>query len=97
MDYLDSLLPNLTLLTDFYGTNRHRRLKWGQYIKRQKAYDTIATEVKAGADDVVVVYGDGCLLFNHASRGHPSTPNKHLYVQLKRRFRSRLVNEYRTS
>jgi hypothetical protein len=31
------------------------------------------------------------------SRGHPPTPNKHLYKELKRRCRVRLTPEFRTS
>ncbi|KAI3656166.1 hypothetical protein MP638_002830, partial [Amoeboaphelidium occidentale] len=52
-------------------------------------------ELAAGAEDVVIAYGGG--KFSHNSRGHPPTPNKHLFLELKRRTRSRLVPEFRTS
>ncbi|KAI3657448.1 hypothetical protein MP638_002260 [Amoeboaphelidium occidentale] len=52
-------------------------------------------ELAAGAEDVVIAYGGGG--FSHNSRGHPPTPNKHLFLELKRRTRCRLVPEFRTS
>ncbi|KAI3656738.1 hypothetical protein MP638_007387 [Amoeboaphelidium occidentale] len=52
-------------------------------------------ELAAGAEDVVIAYGGGG--FSHNSRGHPPTPNKHIFLELKRRTRCRLVPEFRTS
>jgi transposase len=48
----------------------------------------------AGAEDFVIAYGGGA--FSHNSRGDPPTPNKHLFLELKRRIRCRLVPEFRT-
>ncbi|KAI3656090.1 hypothetical protein MP638_004512, partial [Amoeboaphelidium occidentale] len=70
-------------------------LRWKTRIKRQKAYDTLFTELTGGLDNVVIAYGGGG--FSHNSRGHPPTPNKHLFLELKLRTRYRLVPEFRTS
>ncbi|KAI3655281.1 hypothetical protein MP638_000636, partial [Amoeboaphelidium occidentale] len=61
----------------FYRAMRWRRLRWKTRIKLQKAYDTLYKELAAGAEDVVIAYGGGG--FSHNSRGHPPTPNKHLF------------------
>jgi hypothetical protein len=74
---------------------RWRRLRWKTRIKRQKAYDSLFTELTGVLKDVVVAYGGG--KFSHNSRGHSPTPNKDLFLELKRRTRCRLVPEFRTS
>ena len=64
-----------------YRENKWRRLRWKTRIKRQKAYDILSKELTGGAQNVVIAYGGG--KFHHASRGHPPTPNKHLFDELK--------------
>jgi hypothetical protein len=73
---------------------RWRRLRWKTRVKRQKAYDLLFTELAAGVEDVIAYRGGG---FSHKSRGHHPTPNKHLFLELKRRTRCRLVPAFRTS
>jgi hypothetical protein len=82
-------------LLGFYRETKWRRLRWKTRIKRQKAYDTLYKELAGDAQDVVIAYGGG--KFSPNSRGHPPTPNKHLFLELKRRTRARLVPEFRTS
>ena len=89
--HLTHVLELLDEITDFYSDMRWRRLKWKTRIKRQRAYDGIYNLLAAGNPDPVIAYGGG--KFNHASRGYAPTPNKHLFVELKRRCRTRLVNE----
>jgi hypothetical protein len=48
-----------------------------------------------GLEDVVIAYGGG--KFSQISKGHSTTPNKHLSLELKQRTRCRLVPELRTS
>ncbi|KAI3660260.1 hypothetical protein MP638_005123 [Amoeboaphelidium occidentale] len=98
-DYITHLLHVLEYRDEFLGFYRDmrwRRLRWKTRIKRQKAYDTLYKELAAGGlDNVVIAYGGG--KFIHNSRGHPPTPNKHLFLELKRRTSCRLVPEFRTS
>ncbi|KAI3635164.1 hypothetical protein MIR68_006730 [Amoeboaphelidium protococcarum] len=82
-------------LLGFYRDSKWRRLRWKTRIKRQKAYDQIAQELSNGNEDTIIAYGGGS--FDSSSRGHPPTPTKHLFVELKRRFKCRLIPEYRTS
>ncbi|KAI3660869.1 hypothetical protein MP638_006626 [Amoeboaphelidium occidentale] len=85
-DYITHLLHVLEYRDEFLGfyrAMRWRRLRWRTRIKRQKAYDTLYKELAAGAEHVVIAYGGGG--FSHNSRGHPPTPNKHLFLELKRR------------
>jgi hypothetical protein len=84
-------------IVSYYRPKRWRRMRWKTRIKRQKAYDSICKTIAGGENPerVVVVYGGAS--FNPCSRGHPPTPNKHLYKEIKKRFRSRLINEYNTS
>lgn len=82
-------------MLDFYAVKRWRRIKWKTSIKRQKAYDKICDLITGGDPTTVVAYGGGS--FHHASRGHPPTPYKRLYKELKKHCRVRLVPEYKTS
>ncbi|KAI3656402.1 hypothetical protein MP638_000399 [Amoeboaphelidium occidentale] len=94
-EHLSHVLELRDELLGFYSEMRWRRLRWKTRIKRQKAYDTLFTELTGGFDNVVIAYGGGG--FSHNSRGHPPTPNKHRFLELKRRTRCRLVPEFRTS
>ncbi|KAI3658844.1 hypothetical protein MP638_006559, partial [Amoeboaphelidium occidentale] len=64
-------------------------------ITRQKAYDVVPKELTDGDSNCIVAYGAS--KFNCLSKGHAPTPNKHRVVELRKRCRTRLVSEYRTS
>ena len=69
-------------------------------MARQKEYENsrrMLSGVNKGGKDrnTVIAYGGGT--FDHASPGHMATPVKHLHIQLKKTFRVRLVDEYKTS
>ena len=97
--HLQYFLGSRDFLHGFYEDFRWRKLRRKTFITRQKAYDTVYQELMAGNESTVIIYGDGGLNFDHASRGNPPTPNKHLYHQLKRRNpdRVRLGSEFRSS
>jgi hypothetical protein len=75
----------------FYREMKWRRFRWKIRIRLQKAYDQLAQEFSEGAANT-----NGGGRFNHASKGHPSTPNKHIFIELKRLCTGR-PSEYRTS
>ncbi len=93
--HLEYFLQNRDRLHGFYGARRWKRLRWKTMIQRQRAYNEIHARLSKGDKNTVIAYGGG--KFHHASRGHPPTPNKHLFVELKRRCKARLVDEFRTS
>lgn len=79
----------------FFRHPKWRRLRFKTRITRQKAYDVVAKELTGGDSNCIIAYGAG--KFNCSSKGHAPTPNKHLFVELRKRCRTRLVSEYRTS
>jgi len=84
-------------IMDFYQPKKWRRRVWKMRIRRQKAYEWLFRELIQDTDpsNVVIAYGGG--RFDHASRGMPSTPNKHLFRFFKHKCRTRLVPERLTS
>ncbi|KAJ3289899.1 hypothetical protein HK104_007151 [Borealophlyctis nickersoniae] len=89
---LAALLPNLSLLLDFYFRRRHRRSNFDSYIRTQTAWETILTPFR---NSVVAL---GAALFAHNSRGHATGPLKKLRQQLKiRAYALRLIGEFNTS
>lgn len=102
-DFQYHLIHFLEMRDDFLGyyrEKRWRRLRWRSFMQRQKAYDEVGKIITgrntSGYDrNTVVVYGGGS--FDHASCGHPATPNKQLLKELKARCRVRLCPEFRTS
>jgi Putative transposase DNA-binding domain len=94
-DHLRYVLTHYRVLHEFFGQLRWRRLRWKTRIKKMEAYDILADQLTAGAASTVIAYGGG--QFSHASRGSTPTPNKHLFVELKKRCRVRLTPEFRTS
>ncbi|KAJ3287556.1 hypothetical protein HK104_008541 [Borealophlyctis nickersoniae] len=90
--YLEALLPNLSLILDFYFRRRHRRLCFDAYIRTQTAWHEITQPF---ANSVVAL---GAAIFAHNSRGHPTGPLKKLRQKLKdRAFALRLIGEFNTS
>lgn len=89
------VLESLDYMIDFYLPLKWRKLRFDTRITRQKAYDKICNELIGNNPTTIIAYGGG--RFDHASRGRFPTPNKHLFVQLKRRCRTRLTPEYNTS
>ncbi|KAJ3279053.1 hypothetical protein HK104_001820, partial [Borealophlyctis nickersoniae] len=90
--YLNDLLPNLSLLLDFYFRQRHRRSGIDSYIRTQKAWHEIT---RPFANSVVAL---GAALFAHNSRRHATGPLKKLRQKLKdRAYALRLIGEYNTS
>ncbi|KAJ3299480.1 hypothetical protein HK104_008750 [Borealophlyctis nickersoniae] len=90
--YLGELLPNMSLLLDFYFRRRHRRSDFDSYIRTQTALQEIT---RPFANCVVAL---GAALFSHNSRGHPTGPLKKLRQKLKdRAFALRLIGEFNTS
>jgi hypothetical protein len=94
--HLALFLANRDQLLGFYREMKWRRLRWKTRIKRQKAYDTLCSEISNGDSNAVIIYGNGS--FSSSSRGHASAPKKGLFIELRRRYRNtRLVSEYLTS
>jgi hypothetical protein len=96
-EYLVYVLANLFGdhgLLAFYGSKRHRQLRWGSHIRKSKAFDTICKRITGNRPESVVVYGGGRW---SGVKGSPTVPNKQLYQQLRQRCRVRLLWEYNTS
>ncbi|KAJ3283377.1 hypothetical protein HK104_010414, partial [Borealophlyctis nickersoniae] len=90
--YLEALLPNLSLILDFYFKRRHRRSNFDSYIRTQRAWQEITQPF---ANSVVAL---GAALFAHNSRGHATGPLKKLRQKLKdRAYALRLIGEFNTS
>ncbi|KAI3655524.1 hypothetical protein MP638_004019 [Amoeboaphelidium occidentale] len=78
--------------TETYNTPpKKRRLRFKTRITRQKAYDVVSKELAGGDSNCIIAYGGG--KFNSSSKGHAPTPNKHLFVELRKGCRTRLVPE----
>ncbi|KAI3661488.1 hypothetical protein MP638_007218 [Amoeboaphelidium occidentale] len=94
-EYLRHVLSLRDDVLGFYRDLQRRRLRFKTRITRQKAYEAPARELTDGDKNCIVAYGSGG--FISTSKGHAPTPNKHLFVELKKRCKVRLVSEYRTS
>jgi hypothetical protein len=84
----------------FYGALRFRKIKFDNYVGKQKALSKMCQQIIGKPKDwhypdVVVAYGSGG--FSSSSPGYASGPKKQLYRELKRRCTTRLVNEFKTS
>lgn len=93
--YLHHFLDLRDDILGFYRDPKWRRLRFKTRITRQKAYETLARELTCGDKKCIIAYGSGG--FSSTSKGHAPTPNKHLFLELKKRCKVRLVSEYRTS
>ncbi|KAI3656021.1 hypothetical protein MP638_007380 [Amoeboaphelidium occidentale] len=66
----------------FFRPAKWRRLRFKTRITRQKAYDVVAKELTGGDSNCIIAYGGG--KFSSSSKGHAPTPNKHLFVELRK-------------
>ncbi|KAI3657171.1 hypothetical protein MP638_000295 [Amoeboaphelidium occidentale] len=90
-EYLRHVLSLRDDVLGFYRDPKWRRLRFKTRITRQKAYETLARELTDRDKNCIVAYGSGG--FISTSKGHSPTPNKHLFVELKKRCRVRLVSD----
>ncbi|KAI3657851.1 hypothetical protein MP638_003169 [Amoeboaphelidium occidentale] len=93
--YLGFFLSERDNILGFFREPKWRRLRFITHRKRQKAYDILAKELTGGDPNCVIAYGAG--KFECSSRGHAPTPNRKLFTELRKRCRTRLVSEFKTS
>jgi Putative transposase DNA-binding domain len=94
-EYLRYLLPRLETVLIFYNERRWRRLRFGSYIGKQKAFDQLTRRFIHRYPRAVVAFGSA--MFDHASRGHKAGPVKGFKKELEKRCKVVLVGEYLTS
>jgi hypothetical protein len=95
LKYLQHFFSIRDDIFDFFWQPKWRRLKFKTRITRQKANDQLAKELTKGDPNTIIICGAG--KFDCSSKGHAPTPNCHLFKELKKRCKVRLVSEYRTS
>jgi hypothetical protein len=71
----------------FRTSRKIKKLRWRCYIHKQSVVDDICKELIAGRDKETLVVAFGDASFNHASKGHASSPRRLL-------IRNRLANAH---
>ena len=96
-DNLMGLIPKLDQVIDFYGKPFYHKVKFSNYIKRQKAYDRIVKRFQIGTNNLVC-FGDGSVNSNGACKG-AKVPVKGLCKRLNREknIRAGFINEHNTT
>lgn len=93
--YTKHVLANLEVVMSFYNAQRFKRLRWKTYISRQKAYETLVSDLTAGDPDTLIVWGDA--RFPSAGRGSPAVPTSGLRKKVGSRATVLDHDEFRTS
>jgi len=104
LENLKKLVPKLKTVFAYYGKNCCKKRKFNQYIKTQKAYNTIITrlvskkKIKGKTEMTYIGFGNGAVNTNGCCKG-AKVPCKALFNRMKseNRLYVRYVNEHYTT
>jgi hypothetical protein len=98
-EHVTSFFGQFSMLFDFYTRPAITRMKWDNYIMKQKFMDNWMNKHFGKYQDpqhpVVIAYGAAS--FSSTGKYQPPTPNKWFLDQLSRRYCVIMVDEYNTS